>query len=403
MAEFLVKMADERGHVLQQLETGRSEVEVRERVAQQGFLVYSVRQRGVLTAGGVRFGRQRRIKPGHFLIFNQQFLTLIHAGLPIVASLGLLLRQQRDATIKNALENARDRVKGGETLSEALAAQGIFPPVYTTNLQAGEKSGNLEEVLRRYIGFQRVAVSFRKKLLASLIYPTILICAVLAMLTFLLSFVVPRFADLFKDLGAELPAITQFTISVGAAVQSYFVFLLLALLLVVAGVWRWKQTESGARRLDRARLRVPVLGSIWLKYQMAMFARTLATLLSGGMPLVPSLETAASSTGSQVMAGAVIEASRRVREGRPLSASFADTKVFPELTVEMIEVGESTGALPDMLNSVAEFYEQDVETALAAALSLIEPAILIFMALIVGFVLLSLYYPLFTLGAGGIK
>lgn len=403
MAEFLVKMADERGHVLQQLETGRSEGEVRERVAQAGFLVYSVRPRGVLAAGGLRLPRRRRIKPGPFLVFNQQFVTLIHAGLPILTSLSLLLRQQRDAGIRSALENARDRVKGGETLSEAFAAQGLFPPVYTTNLAAGERSGNLEEVLRRYIGFQRVSVSFRKKLLASLIYPALLFSAVILMLTFLLSFVVPRFAELFKDLHAELPGITVFTISVGNAIQSYFPFILLAILLLALAGWWWKQSEKGARQLDRMRLRVPVMGGIWLKYQVAMFARTLATLLSGGLPLVPSLETAASSTGSPSLATAVKEAGRGVREGRPLSASFKDTRVFPDLMVEMIEVGESTGALPDMLNSVAEFYEQDVETALAASLSLIEPMILIFMALIVGFVLLSLYYPLFTLGAGGIK
>lgn len=403
MAEFLVKMADERGHVLQQLETGRSEVEVRERVAQQGFLVYSVRPRGVLAAGGVQFGRRHRVKQTPFLIFNQQFLTLIHAGLPILTALSLLLRRQRDDRLKSALENVRDRVKSGETLSEAFAAQGIFPTLYTTNLTAGEKSGNLEEVLRRYIDFQRVSVSFRKKLLASLIYPALLIAVVLAMLTFLLSYVVPQFKALFKDLGAQLPAITEFTISVGDFFRTYFPFIALAIFLLALGGWWWKQSESGARRIDRIRLRIPVLGGIWLKYQLGMFARTLATLLSGGLPLVTCLETSATSAGSPTIAQAVLQACGRVREGHPLSATLEETKVFPELTVEMIEVGESTGALPAMLNSVAEFYEQDVEIGLSAALSLIEPLIIVFMALIVGFVVISLYYPLFTLGAGGIK
>lgn len=403
MAEFLVKMADERGHVLQQLETGRSEVEVRERVAQQGFLVYSVRPRGVLAPGGVRLGRRHRVKQSPFMVFNQQFLTLIHAGLPILSAVDLLLRRQRNQRFRAALENVRDRLKSGEPLSEAFAAQGIFPPLYTTNLLAGEKSGNLEEVLRRYIDFQRVSVTFRKKLLASLIYPALLVSVVLAMFTFLLSYVVPRFAELFHDLGAELPTITVITITVGTAVQRYFPFIALAILLLVFGGWWWKQTESGARQIDRVRLRIPVLGGIWLKYQMGMFARTLATLLSGGLPLVPSLETSANSAGSPTIAQAVLHATRGVREGQPLSISLEDTKVFPELAVEMIEVGESTGALPGMLNSVAEFYEQDVETGLAAALSLIEPLIIVFMALIVGFVVISLYYPLFTLGAGGIK
>ncbi|HXZ27120.1 MAG TPA: type II secretion system F family protein [Terriglobales bacterium] len=399
MAEFLVKMADERGHVLQQLETGRSEVEVRERVAQQGFLVYSVRPRGVLAPGGVRLGR-RRIKHGPFVVFNQQFLTLIHAGLPILTAIDLLLRRQRDARFRAVLENVRERLKSGEPLSEAFSSQGLFPSIYTTTLLAGEKSGNLEEVLGRYIAYQRLTTSFRKKLLASLVYPALLLAAILVMLTFLLTYVVPRFAELFATFHADLPPLTVFMISVGTALRMHFVLFLGGIILLGLGLWWWKQSERGGRQFDRLRRSLPVAGEIWLRYQVAMFARTLATLLSGGLPLVPSLETAAASIDSPLMSAAVRDAGRGVREGRPLSASLEDTHVFPDLAVEMIEVGESTGALPAMLNSLAEFFEEDVQTAMAAAMSLVEPMVLIVMALVVAFVLISLYLPIFSLGAG---
>lgn len=402
MAEFLVKMADERGHVLQQLETGRSEVEVRERVAQQGFLVYSVRPRGVLAPGGVRLGR-RRVKQAPFVVFNQQFLTLIHAGLPILTAIDLLLRRQRDARFRAVLENVRERLKSGEPLSEAFASQGLFPSIYTTTLLAGERSGNLEEVLGRYITYQRMTTSLRKKLLASLVYPALLFAAILAMLTFLLTYVVPRFAELFATFHADLPPITVFMISVGTALRNYFAFFLGGAVLLGLAIWWWKQSERGGRQLDRIRRSLPVAGGIWLKYQVAMFARTLATLLSGGLPLVPSLETAAASVDSPLMSAAVLEAVRGVREGKPLSASLESTRVFPDLAVEMIEVGESTGALPAMLNSVAEFFEEDVQTAMAAAMSLVEPVILIVMALVVAFVLIALYLPIFSLGAGGMS
>jgi type IV pilus assembly protein PilC len=402
MAEFLVKMADERGHVLQQVEAGRSEVEVRERVAQQGFLVYSVRPRGVLAPGGVHLGR-RRVKQAPFVVFNQQFLTLIHAGLPILTAIDLLLRRQRDTRFRSVLENVRERLKGGEPLSEAFASQGLFPSIYTTTLLAGEKSGNLEEVLGRYIAYQRMTTSFRKKLLAALVYPALLFGAILVMLTFLLTYVVPRFAELFDTFHAQLPPITVFMISVGTALRDYFAFFLGGAILLGLAIWWWKQSEAGGRQLDRIRRSLPVAGAIWLKYQVAMFARTLATLLSGGLPLVPSLETAAASIDSPLMSAAVLEAVRGVREGRPLSGSLEHTHAFPDLAVEMIEVGESTGALPAMLNSVAEFFEEDVQAAMAAAMSLVEPVILIIMALVVAFVLISLYLPIFSLGAGGMS
>jgi len=400
MPEFLIKAADERGRVLQQVENGYSEAEVRERFVQQGFLVYSVKPRGFYSGGQLRLGAGRKVRPSQFLIFNQQFLTLIKAGLPILNSLELLIKRQKDQRLRSLLENVRDRVKSGELLSDSFAAQAAFPKIYTTTLLAGEKSGNMEEVLGRYIAFQRLALTFKKKLAVSLVYPALLVTVVFCMVVFLITYVVPQFAKLFESLDAKLPAITVIMLTIGTNAQHYAPYAVLAFIVIVALIWRWKNTDQGAERIDRAILGFPMLGDIWLKYQVASFSRMLSTLLAGGMPLVPSLETAGASMSSRRILNGVREAAIHVREGQTLSGSLERQNMFPELSVEMIEVGESTGALPAMLNSVAEFYEEDVQTALGAAMALIEPIILIIMAVFVGGVLISLYLPIFTLGSG---
>jgi len=398
VAEFLVKLADERGHLSEQVEHGYSEAEVRDRVAQQGYLVYWVKPRGMLTGGKV--GGRGRLKPSTFLIFNQQFLTLIKAGLPILGALDLLIKRQKDKYLHSLLENVRERIKGGELLSDAFAAQGAFPKMYTTTLMAGEKSGNMEEVLNRYITFQRVAMTFRKKLLVSLVYPTLLVSVVIIMVLFLVTYVVPEFAKLFENLDAKLPAITLLMLSLGTGAQKYGIFVAIALVLAALLIWRWKRTDKGAEQIDRVLLGTPLLGDIRLKYQVANFSRMLSTLLQGGIPLVPAMETAGASMGSRKILNGILSASTHVREGQTLSKSLEEQQIFPDLAVEMLEVGESTGALPAMLNSVAEFYEEDVQTALGAAMALIEPILLIVMAVFVGGVLISLYLPIFTLGAG---
>jgi type IV pilus assembly protein PilC len=398
MAEYLIKMADERGHVLQQVENGVSEQEIRDRFAQQGFMVYSVKsRRGLLPMGGR--ARKRALKADQFVIFNQQFLTLIKAGLPIIKSLNILSKRQKNPYFKAILENVQERVKSGELLSEAFEAQGATSKIYTTTLLAGERSGNLEEVLARYITFQRITVSFRKKLIASLWYPALLVCALAVMLSFLLVYVVPQFADLYSSLNAKLPAITIFMLGVGKGIQNYYYIIIAVMVALVVLIMLWARSDRGSKMLDSIRYKVPIAGEIWMKYQIAMFSRTLSTLLSGGLPLVPSLETASHSINSFKISSNVEYASRRVREGRALSFSLEETKFFPDLAVEMVEVGESTGALPAMLNSVAEFYEEDVQNSLATAMQLIEPVLLIFMGITVAFVLLSLYLPIFSLGA----
>jgi type IV pilus assembly protein PilC len=400
MAEFLVKMADERGHVLEQVENGLSERDVRDRFSQKGFLVYSVRDRaGMLSLNP--FKRRRKIKHDEFIIFNQQFVTLIKAGLPILMALDLLQKRQRNPFFQSLLENVRERVKGGELLSEAFEAQGqgAISRIYTTTLLAGERSGSLEEVLNRYISYQRIAATFRKKLTSSLWYPALLMTALTVMLTFLITYVVPKFAELYHQFDAELPYVTKLMLGIGTTLQGYFYIVVPVLIGLIAVVVAWFRSEQGARVIDTVRFKLPLFGAIWMKYQVAMFSRTLSTLLAGGMPLVPSLETASSSINSRKISRNVEQAARRVREGGSLSASLEETQFFPDLAVEMIEVGESTGALPAMLNSVAEFYEEDVQNALTAAMQLIEPVLLIIMASVVAFVLISLYLPIFNLGA----
>jgi type IV pilus assembly protein PilC len=399
MAEFLVKMADERGHVLEQLESGMSEQDIRERFLQQGYHVYSVKSRAGFSPAALFGGRKKQVKSTTFVIFNQQFLTLIKAGLPILKSLELLGKRQQDPFFKAMLENVQQRVRSGELLSDAFGAQGAVSKIYTTSLLAGERSGNLEEVLARYVTFQKVTLTFRKKLASSLVYPALLVAALATMLTFLMTFVVPRFAELYEQMGAELPILTRVMLSIGNAIRSYSYIILIVILAIAFAVLLWARSERGARMLDSLRYRLPVFGKIWMKYQVAMFSRTLSTLLTGGLPLVPSLATASQSIDSYKISDTVAHAAKRVQEGRSLSYSLEETEFFPDLAVEMVEVGESTGALPAMLNSVAEFYEDDVQTALAAVLQLIEPVLLVIMGATVAVVLLSLYLPIFSLGA----
>src|SRR5437870_727467 len=257
MAEFLVKMANERGHLRQQLEHGYSESEVRDRFVQQGFLVYWVKPRGMFVGGQFSFTGSRRLKQSSFLIYNQQFLTLIKAGLPILTSLELLIKRQKDAYLRTLLDNVRDRVKSGQMLSDAFAAQGAFPKIYTTTLLAGERSGNMEEVLSRYIAFQRLALTFKKKLLVSLVYPTLLVSVVLCMMIFLVTYVVPQFAKLFEELNAQLPTITLIMLAIGKHAQAYSPYIAVGLALAGYALWRWKATDRGAARLDHAILALP--------------------------------------------------------------------------------------------------------------------------------------------------
>ena len=396
MAEFVIRLADERGRVQEQVQTGATAEELRARFAHAGYHVFSVRARS-----GAGWLARRKVKLEPFLIFNQQFLTLIRAGLPILSSLQMLGKIQKNAQFSTQLDDVATRVKTGEALSSAFEAQGGFPLMYTTTLLAGERSGNLQEVLERYVGFQKVSLAFRKKLTASLIYPALLLTLVIGLMIFLLTVVVPQFAVLYDQMGSRLPAMTVDLLTFGKWLQHNILWIVLILAAVAGSFYRFSITERGRDFVDNFRVGLPVFGMIWLKYQVALFSRTLSTLLTGGLPLVPSLETAARSISSRKVSKAVFSSIGTVREGKSLAESLSKTGAFPGLASEMITVGEQTGALPQMLNSVAEFFEEDVATALTAALALIEPAILVVMGVVVVFILISLYLPIFSLGQAG--
>jgi len=396
MAEFVIKLADERGRVQEQVQTASTADELRTRFVHAGYHVFSVRARS-----GFAGLKRRKVKLEKFLIFNQQFLTLIKAGLPILGSLQMLAKNQKNAQFASQLDDISSRVKTGESLSAAFEAQTGFPVMYTTTLLAGERSGNLQEVLERYVSFQRISLTFKKKLITSLIYPCVLMVLVLGLVTFMFAYVVPQFALLYDQLGSKLPAMTVALLSFSKWLNSNLLWIALTVLVAAAAGYRLAQTERGRDFVDGFRIKVPVFGKIWLKYQVALFSRTLSTLLTGGLPLVPSLETAARSISSRRVSKAVVESIATVREGKSLAESMVRTNIFPDLASEMITVGEQTGALPAMLNSVAEFFEEDVATALTASLALIEPIILIIMGVVVVFILISLYLPIFSLGATG--
>ncbi|MGA9069456.1 MAG: type II secretion system F family protein [Terracidiphilus sp.] len=393
MAEFIIKLADERGRVQEQVQTAATAEELRARFTHAGFHVFSVRPRSGF--GGLK---KRKVKLEPFLIFNQQFLTLIRAGLPILGSLEMLAKIQKNEHFAAQLYDVAGRVKTGDSLSSAFEAQSGFPIMYTTTLMAGERSGNLQEVLERYVTFQRTSLTFRKKLITSLIYPSVLLALVFGLVVFMIVVVVPKFKELYDQMGAKLPALTTDLMDFGAFLNSNFLWILLAVAAVGFGFYRYAQTERGRDAIDGLRIKLPIFGNIWLKYQVALFSRTLSTLLTGGLSLVPSLETAARSISSRRVSLAVMHSITTVREGKSLADALIQTKVFPNLSCEMISVGEQTGALPQMLNSVSEFFEEDVATALTASLALIEPAILIVMGVVVVFILISLYLPIFSLG-----
>ncbi len=392
MAEFVVKLADERGRIQEQTQSASTASELRLRYTQSGYHVLSVKTK----SGGL--GNKRRANLETFLIFNQQFLTLIRAGLPILSSLDMLAKSQKQPIFAAQLQNVAERVRTGESISSAFESQGGFPVIYTVTLLAGERSGNLGEVLERYLSFQRISLTFSKKVKASLIYPVLLIILVICLFIFLITFVVPRFAELYDQVGTKLPWLTLELLAFGKFAQHYFFYVVPVIALGLWLLYRWSKTTRGADTIDGVRIKSPVFGNIWLKYQVALFARTLSTLLTGGLPLVPSLETAARSISSPRISKSVFRSVTSVREGKGLSTSLNATGVFPALSTEMIEVGESTGALPQMLNSVAEFFEEDVQTALTASLALIEPAILIVMGVVVVIILIALYLPIFSLG-----
>jgi type IV pilus assembly protein PilC len=399
MAEFVCKVADANGRVYSHVEPAQTIAEARQKLSDRGLFVYQVRPREGLFGDALNRSN-KTVKGDDFLVFNQQFITLIKAGIPILKGLDLLAQRAAAQSLRPVLEEVRRLVREGTTLSEALEQQGVFPKVYTVSILAGEKSGNLSGVLDYYIAYQRVSMGLRKKLIATLIYPAILIVAAAVIVIFLVSTVIPKFAVLYGDLNVKLPTATRILISVTVTYRPYLIVALgLMVLLALAG-YAWSRTEKGGLVLDRMRMRLPLIGETLTKFQVAQFCRTLSTLLAGGTPLVQAMETSGGAIRSRLVSGAIARGAQLVREGQSLHDGLASTGLVPDLALEMIEVGEASGALGPMLASVSEFYEDDVNSQLANMVALIEPAILIFMAILIAFILVALYLPMFSLSVG---
>ncbi len=400
MAEFVCKVADPAGRVFSHVEAAQSILEVRQKLSDRGLYVYSVQPRGGLLGRTVGRRKDRVLKSTDFLIFNQQFNTLVKAGLPILKALDLLAERAASPNLRPLLRDVRNKVREGAALSEALDQEGVFPKVYVTSVLAGEKSGNLSGVLDYYISYQKVATGVKKKLIATLIYPAILVSLATTIVTYLVTYVVPQFAKLYSDMNVQLPTVTRLLLTLTVSYRAYVLGVIVLLILSALGIFLWSRTEKGGTAMDRIKLKLPYVGQTWIKFQVAQFCRTLSTLLAGGTPLVAALSTSAESVSSRLVSSGIEEASRLVRDGQSLHKALGTTGLMPAMGIEVIEVGEASGALSPMLASVAEFYEDETNQRIGTLIAIVEPAILVFMATVIAFILISLYLPIFSFSVG---
>ncbi|HXH04952.1 MAG TPA: type II secretion system F family protein [Vicinamibacterales bacterium] len=396
--EFRCRLGTATGQILEGVYVADSEAQLRRELEEKGLYVLGIeRARGLPLPHWLRLPRRRRVGTQEFLIFNQELATLLKAGMPLVQSLDILRQRLPNPYFRAILDDVYERVRAGSSLSEAFEAQAIFPGVYTASLLAGEKSGSLEQVLRRYVAYSRMLAAVRRRTLSALVYPAILTILSLIVVAIIVLRVVPAFAGFYQQFDRELPLLTRLIVAGSTTLVDY----LWAVVLLVGGgaaaLWLWAQHPEERLRLDRLLLRLPFAGEVIRRYATSQAARTLATLLGGGIPLVGAIEIAARSIGNRFLAAELVAAGRQVREGKALAAAMAERGVFPDVAIKMVEVGESTGALQEMLNSAAEFYEEEVETTLGRFVTLVEPVLLVTMGLVIAALLLALYMPLFQL------
>lgn len=398
MSEFRVKAGWPDGSVAEQSVVAADLGAARLEVERRGGHVFEVRRKGFSLAGAKAKGKGGRVKMADFLIFNQELIALLKAGLPVVRSFEILLERQKNPVLRRVLTDVRERVNSGSSISEAFAEEGdLFPRLYWTSLKAGEKSGEIEAVLRRYLKYQKTVITLTRKVVSTLVYPVILIALSGVLIAILMTFVIPRFTEFFADFNAELPLLTVVVLGIATFLRQNF--LILAAGLGGAGfvAWRWFQTSAGRVWLDGAILKLPVVGGIFRRFAITQFTRSLGTLLGGGTPLVPALENAADAIGNRSVSRKVASVVPRVREGRELWKALEATGIFTDLTIEMIKVGESSGALEEMLAAVSEFYDEEIDLLLARVISFVEPAILVIMGGVIVTILLSVYLPMFRL------
>ena len=395
--EFRCRLVTAAGEIVEGNYAAESESRLRHDLENQGLHVLSLRKRTALTGGSLRPTR-RKIARHEFLVFNQEFATLLKAGMPLVQSIDLLRHQIVNPVFRGVLDDVYEKVRGGIALSDAFSAHGdLFPRVYTASLLAGERSGNLDAVLRRYVVYEKVIDTVRRKAISALIYPVILIALAVGLVGIILLRVIPAFTDFYASFDAELPMSTRMILALSNFAQAQFPLIIAGVALGGAAFAAWIRRPGQRARFDRAVLTVPFVGETIRKFTTAQMARTLATLLGGGIPLVNSLDVTARSVSNRHMANELDVVTQRVREGQGLAASLTARKVVPDVALKMIEVGESTGSLQDMLTSLADFYDEEVETSVGRFVTLIEPALLVIMGIVIAVLVLALYMPLFQL------
>ncbi len=398
--EFHCRLGSPNGEIVEGVYIAEDETKLRQQLEEKGLYVLSLQRKGTFGSIGLSLPQRRRVKAREFIVFNQELATLLHAGMPVVQSLDILRQRVENPVLKSVLDDVHDRVRSGAALSDAFAAHGdIFPGVYTASLLAGEKSGSLEEVLRRYVAYSHVIGTVRRKTLSALIYPAILMALSIVVVGIIVLRVVPEFGDFYEGLGAQLPLGTRAIVATSEALRQN----MLAIVILAAGAtalgWMWLRQSGSRAMLDRFLLEIPGVGGIARKFATSQLARTLSTLLKGGIPLVTALDVAGGSIGNRYFSQQLATVSREVREGQPLSTTLSGRGIFPPVAVKMVEVGESTGALQQMLTSVADFFDEEIETSLSRFMTLVEPLLLVIMGIIIAGLLLALYMPLIQLGS----
>jgi type IV pilus assembly protein PilC len=400
MPEFIIRVGTPEGEIVERHVHAASSKVAEDELRRQGLHIFAAK-RGAITLRDFIPTSRRPITTERFLLFNQELLALVRAGLPIIQSLDIMLERQKNARFRVILLEVRDKIKSGVALSDAFAAYGsMFPPIYSTSLRAGERSGDLEGVLKRFLRYQKMIVNLRKKVVSALIYPAVLLVLMTGMVVVMLVKVIPSFSEFFAGFDAELPFFTRVMIAFAQGLQKNLVVITISLIVAIFLIRRWA-TTSGRLMWDRIKLRLPFVGGIFHRFALMQFTQSLGTLLSGGTPMVPALEIASQSITNQLVATRVYGIVKNVREGEPLWRSLDETKVISDLAVEMIKVGESTGALTEMLNNVSEFYDEEIEARLARVVTAIEPIILVVMGGVIALLLYAFYLPLFQLSTVG--
>jgi type IV pilus assembly protein PilC len=391
--EYICRVGTSSGEVVERTFSAPDEGALRADLEQQGLYLLSFKRALSLAALRVR---ARRVEPALLLVFSQELAALLKAGLPLFQSLDIMLERQRDPLFRRSLGVVREKVKSGVALSDAFRQEGeLYPPIFAASLVAGERSGNLDAVLRRFSSHLRLNQALKKKAVSAAIYPIVLLCMMTALVAILLVWVIPQFKSFYEGLGAQLPLATRILLTVATAIRANLAPIVLGLAFGVMAIVYWFRREGSGIVLDRALLRLPYFGGLMRMYATSQLMRTLATLLGGGLPLLNALEVAASSVGNRALGQAVGGATGRIREGASLTVALESTRMLEALPLEMVKVGEQTGALGDMLSSVADFYDEELDTQMATVLSLVEPVLLVVMAVIVAGMLLAFYLPMF--------